>query len=113
MKTNFTVLRWTALFEGSSLLLLLFVAMPLKYYAETSEAVRIIGPIHGVLFLVFIGILLWHFLKSELGLVKTLLGFLASVIPFGTFVFTAKALTKPVDKAVSVTSTESAAKPVV
>ena len=92
MKDKFTVLRWTALFEGTSLLLLLFVAMPLKYYAEMSEAVRIIGPIHGVLFLVFIGLILWHFLKSELGLVKTLLGFAASVVPFGTFIFTAKAI---------------------
>lgn len=92
MKSPFTVLRWTALFEGTSLLLLLFVAMPLKYYADMSEAVRIIGPIHGVLFLAFIGILLWHFLKSELGLVKTLLGFIASVLPFGTFLFTVKAL---------------------
>jgi len=92
MKDNFTVLRWTAVFEGTSLLLLLFVAMPLKYYAEMSVAVRIIGPIHGILFLVFIGLVLWHFLKSELGLVKTLLGFVASIIPFGTFVFTAKAI---------------------
>ena len=94
MKDTFTVLRWTALFEGTSLLLLLFVAMPLKYYAEMSQAVKIIGPIHGVLFLVFIGLVLWHFLKSELGLVKTLLAFIASVVPFGTFVFTAKALGK-------------------
>lgn len=96
MKPNFNMLRWTALFEGSSLLLLLFVAMPLKYYAQMSEAVQIIGPIHGVLFLVFIGMVLWHFLKSELGLIKTLLGFVASIIPFGTFVFTAKALSKEV-----------------
>lgn len=92
MKDKFTILRWTALFEGTSLVLLLFIAMPLKYYFEMSEVVRIIGPIHGVLFLAFIGLLLWHFLKSELGLVKTLLGFGASIIPFGTFVFTAKSL---------------------
>lgn len=66
--------------------------MPLKYYMGMSEAVRIIGPIHGFLFLFFIGIVLWHFLKSELSLIKTLLGFLASVIPFGTFFYTSKAL---------------------
>ena len=98
MKDKFNALRWAALFEGTSLGLLLFVAMPLKYYAEISEGVKFIGPAHGVLFLVFFGLLLWHFLKSELGLVKTLLGFLASVIPFGTFVFTAKALDKPLVK---------------
>lgn len=99
MKDNFTALRWTALFEGTSLLLLLFVAMPLKYYADMSEAVKIVGPIHGILFLAFIGIVLWHFLKSELGLVKTLLGFVASIIPFGTFVFTAKAIAQDKAKA--------------
>ncbi len=51
MKDNFTVLRWTALFEGTSLSLLLFVAMHIKYSADISETVRIIGPIHGVWFL--------------------------------------------------------------
>ncbi|MCL4111494.1 UNVERIFIED_CONTAM: hypothetical protein GTU68_002278 [Idotea baltica] len=68
--------------------------MPLKYYAEMSQAVKIVGPVHGVLFLVFIALVLWHFLKSELGLVKTLLAFVASIIPFGTFVFTAKAISQ-------------------
>lgn len=91
-KIDFTILRWAALFEGSSLLLLLFVAMPLKYYVGMSEAVSIIGPIHGVLFLLFVAFLLLHMLKRELSLVKTLFGFIASFIPFGTFVFKAKAL---------------------
>ena len=91
-KIDFTILRWAALFEGSSLLLLLFVAMPLKYYAGMAEAVKIIGPIHGVLFLAFVVLLFLHAAKRELGLVKTLIGFFASFIPFGTFIFKAKAL---------------------
>ncbi|GAA0396476.1 DUF3817 domain-containing protein [Cocleimonas flava] len=91
-KTDFTILRWAALLEGSSLLLLLFVAMPLKYYAGMAEAVRIIGPLHGVLFLSFIVLLFLHAVKRELGIINTLLGFAASFIPFGTFVFKAKAL---------------------
>lgn len=92
MKPDFTILRWAALFEGSSLLLLLFVAMPLKYYAEMPEAVRIIGPLHGILFLTFIVLLLSHAGKRELSLIKTLIGVVASFIPFGTFIFKAKAL---------------------
>lgn len=92
MKPDFTLLRWIALFEGSSLLLLLFVAMPLKYYMGIPEAVKIIGMGHGILFLSFIVILLSHAVKRELGLVKTIAGFFASFIPFGTFVFKAKAL---------------------
>ena len=92
MKPDFTILRWIALFEGSSLLLLLFVAMPLKYYAGIPEAVRIIGTGHGILFLSFVVILFSHAVKRELGLLKTISGFFASFIPFGTFVFKAKAL---------------------
>jgi integral membrane protein len=92
MKPNFSLLRWSALFEGTSLILLLAVAMPLKYYAGIPEAVKIIGPIHGVLFLAFLVLLFSHTVKGELNLVKTLAGFFASFIPFGTFVFKAKVL---------------------
>ena len=96
MKTDtspdFKILRWAALFEGSSLILLLFVAMPLKYYAGIPEAVKIVGPIHGVLFLSFIVLLFSHATKGELSLVKLLTGFLSSFIPFGSFVFKAKML---------------------
>ncbi len=92
MKPDFSAIRWAALFEGTSLLLLLFVAMPLKYYAEIPIAVKVIGPIHGILFISFIVLLLSHAVKRELGFVKTLMGMLASFIPFGTFIFKAKAL---------------------
>ena len=92
MKPNFTILRWSALFEGSSLLLLLFVAMPLKYYAQIYLAVKIAGSLHGVLFLTFVVILLSHTIKKELSFVKTLAGLFASLIPFGTFIFKAKFL---------------------
>ena len=94
MKPDFKIIRWAALFEGSSLLLLLFVAMPLKYYAEIPEAVKIVGPIHGVLFLSFVVLLFLHAAKRELSLVETLAGFVASLIPFGTFIFKAKVLAK-------------------
>jgi integral membrane protein len=94
MKPDFTILRWAALFEGSSLLLLLFVAMPLKYYSGIPEVVRIIGPVHGVLFLGFLVLLFSHAAKRDLGIVKTLMGLVASFIPFGTFIFKAKVLKK-------------------
>ena len=93
-KPNFSLLRWSALFEGSSLLILLGIGLPLKYYAEMPEAVKIIGPIHGVLFLIFIVLLLSHAVKGELNIINTLKGFFASFIPFGTFIFKAKVLSK-------------------
>jgi integral membrane protein len=92
MKPDFTILRWVALFEGTSLLLLLFIAMPLKYYMGMPEAVKIVGIAHGILFLSFLVILFSHAAKRELGLMKTIAGFFASFIPFGTFVFKAKVL---------------------
>ncbi|HFC93406.1 MAG TPA: DUF3817 domain-containing protein [Leucothrix mucor] len=92
MKPDFSILRWVALLEGSSLILLLFVAMPLKYYFGLPEAVKIIGPLHGILFLSFIVLLFSHATKNELSLLKTLAGFMASFVPFGTFVFKAKVL---------------------
>lgn len=91
-KADFTVLRWAALFEGSSLLLLLFVTMPLKYFADFPLGVKIIGPIHGILFLSFITFLLLHTVKREINLMHTLTGFIAAFIPFGTFIFKAKLL---------------------
>jgi integral membrane protein len=92
MTPDFTVIRWAALFEGSSLILLLLVAMPLKYYAGIPEAVKIIGPVHGILFLSFVVLLFSHASKRDLSIVKTLAGLVASFIPFGTFVFKAKVL---------------------
>ena len=51
-------LRLVALLEGTSFLVLLFVAMPLKYLAGLPLAVRIVGSLHGLLFLMFLAALL-------------------------------------------------------
>jgi integral membrane protein len=72
--------------EGFSLLLLLFVAMPLKYCGGDPALVRALGPIHGCFFLWYIFQTLsvgveqhWKFRKTTW---KVLV---ACVIPFGTF----------------------------
>jgi len=92
MKSEYGFLKFMALLEGSSLLLLLFVAVPMKRLMDMPELVSIIGPIHGVLFIVFNLILFSHLFKGNLTAVKTFVGFVASLIPFGTFVYKAKAL---------------------
>ena len=51
--TPLTRLRIAALLEGVSFLVLLGVAMPLKYYADYPMAVTVVGTVHGVLFLLF------------------------------------------------------------
>ena len=85
-KNIFEWFRKIAFAEGVSFLLLLFIAMPLKYFAGMPLAVTIIGSIHGVLFIAFI--ILALLVKSEYSknfwwLVKA---FIASIIPFGTFI---------------------------
>lgn len=81
------ILRLMALLEGLSLLGLLFVAMPLKYYYGMPEAVKLAGPIHGYLFLAFNGILFYYVFKGQISEQKGFMGLLASLLPFGTFVY--------------------------
>ena len=81
-----------AFLEGTSLLLLLFVAMPLKYSYGMPEAVSIVGQAHGILFIAFNIVLFYHVIKKDLSEVQGFVGFLASLVPFGTFVFKAKVL---------------------
>ena len=72
--------------EGVSFLLLLGVAMPLKYFAGMPMAVTIVGGLHGLLFVSFI-ILAYYvkdsYKKDGMWMLKA---FIASILPFGTFV---------------------------
>jgi len=79
--------RRIMLAEGISLLLLLFLAMPLKYAFGQPMAVTIIGTAHGALFVLFVLGLTWVHFSQKWPLFKTLTGFLAANIPFGTFWF--------------------------
>lgn len=74
-----------ATLEGVSLLALLFVAMPLKYMYDMPEYVRVVGMVHGLLFIAYIVIA--SILKPELKWPwsQFFIICIASVIPFGTF----------------------------
>ena len=76
---------WVGKMEGYSYLLLLFVAMPLKYFADLPQAVRIMGSIHGFLFVAFIYTIVVLFSKSRMGLGGSVLALVLSLVPFGTF----------------------------
>ncbi len=88
MKSNTKLLSWfrnIAIAEGISFLVLLLVAMPLKYLADLPMAVTVVGWAHGVLFVAFLA--LAYEVKTALGknflfLVKA---FIASILPLGTF----------------------------
>ena len=80
-------LRLVAFLEGTSFLILLFIAMPLKYLAGLPLAVRIAGSLHGVLFLVFLAALYRAGRERRWPYGRWLIAFVSSIVPFGTFVF--------------------------
>jgi integral membrane protein len=90
LKTTLGQFRWIALLEGISFIVLLFVAMPLKYLFNMPKAVSMVGMAHGVLFVAYIIFLymVWQEQKWSFG--KAVLGFVVSLIPFGTFWFDKK-----------------------
>jgi integral membrane protein len=85
--TSLSQLRIVALLEGASFLLLLFIAMPLKYLAGLPLAVRIVGSVHGLLFLLFLAALYRAATGRSWPLRRTAVAFISSIVPFGTFVF--------------------------
>lgn len=80
------VFRMIALAEGVSFLTLLFAAMPMKYFMGMPEVVRVAGSIHGVLFILYVGLLAILHIKQRWSFMFSLYALVASVIPFGTFV---------------------------
>jgi len=71
--------------EGYSFLLLLFVAMPLKYIFGFPIATKIAGMLHGILFIAFIYQLVMATDETPLSKKEAFAFFIASVIPFGSF----------------------------
>lgn len=85
MFSLFNSFKIIALLEGISYILLLFIAVPIKYLADDPQYVKLLGMPHGLLFVAYIilAVILGSKLKWN---GKTLLIVLAaSVIPFGTF----------------------------
>ena len=78
-------LRLAGYLEGISLILLLGVAVPLKYMASNPGMVRTIGPLHGILFLWFIVSALSVGVEKQWKWQTTWKVLIACLIPFGTF----------------------------
>lgn len=79
-----------AFLEGISYLLLLLIAMPLKYFANIPEGVKYVGWAHGVLFVLFCVYLLKVWVGLKWPFQKAAEAFIASLLPFGTFVLDAR-----------------------
>ncbi|WP_336517427.1 DUF3817 domain-containing protein [Pollutibacter soli] len=85
MKTALSRLRIIGNLEGVSYLLLLGIAMPLKYFGGYPEAVKYTGWLHGLLFVAFIFALADVMISRKWSLKKTAIAFISSLLPFGTF----------------------------
>ena len=78
-------LRLIAFVEGISYLILLFVAMPLKYFYEQPDAVRTVGSVHGALFVAYVLLVFLTKMEHRWDAAKTGMLLLVSLIPFGNF----------------------------
>ena len=88
-------LRLIGFLEGSSLLLLMFIAVPIKYLYDDPRMVDVVGMIHGVLFLLFVLFAsIVHFEKNWKFLWTTFKVLFSSFIPFGTFYIDRQILSK-------------------
>lgn len=76
-------LRRAGIAEGISFLVLLGVAMPLKYAFDMPMAVRIVGSLHGLLFVGFLALLSHAGIKRDWSPLTSLGYLAASVVPFG------------------------------
>jgi integral membrane protein len=81
--TTIRQLRVVGLFEGASFLVLLLVAMPLKYLAGMPVAVRYVGMAHGLLFVLYVAAGLWTGISLRWPLRRTVLVLAAAVLPAG------------------------------
>ena len=82
--------RKTAFWEGVSFLLLLGIAMPIKYGLGNPYPVKVLGMAHGLLFVAYMVFLLQAAMEYDWPFKKSCLAFIASFLPFGPFIFDRK-----------------------
>jgi integral membrane protein len=79
------IFRKVAIAEAISYLLLLFIAMPLKYWADMPLGVKYVGWIHGFLFVVYGICLIMAWMERKWSFGKVVLIFLSSLLPIIPF----------------------------
>ena len=95
LRTSIGRLRAIGLVEAVSFLVLLGVAMPLKYFAGLPEAVKIVGWLHGLLFIFFCIALAQARLEAQWNIWRTGTVLVAALLPVGPSVITPAAQRRP------------------
>lgn len=90
--------RFVAILEGISLLVILLITMPLKYWGGIPEPTMWVGWAHGVLFVAYCLLLLPLLYDRTLTLGQAVIFFIASFLPFGTFIADNKILKPKVNR---------------
>ncbi|WP_127497570.1 DUF3817 domain-containing protein [Paenibacillus glycanilyticus] len=81
-----TWFRWISYLEAISFLVLLGIAMPLKYMFDSPEAVAVTGGIHGLLFSVYLVAIAMMAVLFKWRMIRIAGAILAAFLPFGPFV---------------------------
>lgn len=92
MKTPISRFRLVGFYEGLSFLLLLGIAMPVKYMLGYPLLVKYLGWAHGVLFILYMYALLQVAVAHKWSVGKIAAGAVASLLPFGPFILDKKLL---------------------
>jgi integral membrane protein len=94
LQTSFSRFKVVAFLEGCSFLLFA-ITMPLKYKFNMPGPNKIIGMAHGILFLLYIVLLVQVAIAYKWNFKKISLAFIASLLPFGTFIAAKKVYPTP------------------
>ena len=82
---NLRWLRWASLTEGTTLVLLVCIAVPLKRLMGLPELVPVLGPLHGAAFLFYVAMVAHTNAKGLLTSRESFGLMLVAFIPFGAF----------------------------
>ncbi len=107
---DLAIYRAVAIVTGVGLLLLVLVAMPLRYFADEPGLSTAYSPIHGAIFMAYVVVVIWVTSRRGWSPVKALLIIVAGAIPFASFVVERRVIAD--ELAAASTATADSAEPV-
>jgi integral membrane protein len=84
--STLSIFKKVAIAEGISYIALIFIAVPLKHFANMPLAVRYTGWVHGLLFVLYVAFVVMCAMEYKWKFGKTALVFFASLLPFAPFI---------------------------
>lgn len=89
---DLAVYRAAAVVTGVGLLVLVLVAMPLRYFGDDPTLSTVYSPIHGAIFMVYVVVVIWVTARRGWSPTKALLVILAGAVPFASFIVERKVI---------------------